>query len=288
LIFTALTFVLGMTMSEREKNVVEDNKTFLTSEPEKLSVIVPIDKVSNYELINSKRKEFFKVMEIPDLMGNFVVPRIYANKLPVLSDEMVKVVYEVNLAGLNPKQIGVLEKKLNIDTNNMVFVGNSLVEGLRLYSESNNVFLCKVGIDLKGLKSDIYKKLKNYSCETVVIGMGTNELGYYNEEVFKNSYKDLIEYVRSINPETNIICLSIPPVSEKKSNSSDNFNNYNVKKYNGYIQDIIAEDTSLLFVDNKDFFGEVLSTDFTGDGIHLRGKVYQKWYQYIIEKISEF
>ena len=275
-------------MSEREKNVVEDNKTFLTSEPEKLSVIVPIDKVSNYELINSKRKEFFKVMEIPDLMGNFVVPRIYANKLPVLSDEMVKVVYEVNLAGLNPKQIGVLEKKLNIDTNNMVFVGNSLVEGLRLYSESNNVFLCKVGIDLKGLKSDIYKKLKNYSCETVVIGMGTNELGYYNEEVFKNSYKDLIEYVRSINPETNIICLSIPPVSEKKSNSSDNFNNYNVKKYNGYIQDIIAEDTSLLFVDNKDFFGEVLSTDFTGDGIHLRGKVYQKWYQYIIEKISEF
>ena len=275
-------------MSEREKNVVEDNKTFLTSEPEKLSVIVPIDKVSNYELINSKRKEFFKVMEIPDLMGNFVVPRIYANKLPVLSDEMVKVVYEVNLAGLNPKQTGVLEKKLNIDTNNMVFIGNSLVEGLRLYSESNNVFLCKVGIDLKGLKSDIYKKLKNYSCETVVIGMGTNELGYYTEETFKNCYKDLIAYIRSINPETNIICLSIPPVSEKKSNSSDNFNNYNVKKYNGYIQDIIAEDTSLLFVDNKDFFGEVLSTDFTGDGIHLRGKVYQKWYQYIIEKISEF
>lgn len=175
-------------------------------------------------------------------------------------------------------------KKKNIDTNDIVFIGNSLVEGLKIYSNDENVYLCKTGISLNGLKTDIYKKMKNYNCNNVIIGMGTNELGYYSEEKFKNSYMDLINHIYSINKNATIICLSIPPVSKNKSDNSDFFNNNNVKLYNQYIKELCNKN-KLYYIDNNEFFGDVLDTNWTGDGIHFKSEIYKNWYNFIIDKI---
>lgn len=171
-----------------------------------------------------------------------------------------------------------------IDINNLIFVGNSLVEGLRLYSESNNQFYCKVGVSLQGLKEEIYKQIEQTNCEIVIIEMGTNELGVYSEKDFINGYLDLVSLIRNKNSESLIYCLSIPPVSENKSNSCEYFNNQNVQRYNEYIKEF-CNINNLKYIDNTAFFGNVLKSNWTGDGIHLKGEIYKNWYSYIIENL---
>ena len=59
------------------------------------------------------------------------------------------------------------------------FVGNSLVEGMRLNSDDGYPFCCKVGISLKEL-NDTLKLPDDY--DIAIIEMGSNELGLYSEE----------------------------------------------------------------------------------------------------------
>lgn len=181
----------------------------------------------------------------------------------------------------------VIEVKLNIDTNNMVFIGNSLVQGLKSVAKDNNVFYCKVGENLYGLNKKVSSQLVNHSCETVVIGMGTNELGWFTQKQFEEQYGILVNKIREINSNSNIVVLSIPPVSQNKSNNSNEYNNTNVKKCNEYIQKI-CESNNLLYIDCSEYFGDVLRSDWTGDGMHLNGSAYIGWYNFIKEKISEF
>lgn len=173
-----------------------------------------------------------------------------------------------------------------IKEEDVLFIGNSLIEGIRLYSNSDCQFLCKVGISLDGLKSKIYSQMTEQKFRLVVIGMGSNEMGSYDETHFKNSYNELINHIYSINPETKIYCLSVPPVSANKSNSNALFTNENVKIYSKYIKEICNE-RGLSYIDNVPFFGNVLQSDWTCDGIHLSGKVYLNWYSYIMENIIE-
>lgn len=174
-----------------------------------------------------------------------------------------------------------------IDVHNLLFVGNSLVSGLDMVCTDENKFIAEVGLTLNKLKKSYFDDIAKHSCDTVVIGMGTNELGSYTEVGFKNYYNDLINHIKSVNPDSVIFCLSIPPVSERKSNNDELFNNDNVVKYNSYIEDICTEN-NVVFLDNTGYFGAVLRSDWTSDGIHLYGSIYKDWYNYLIEKISKF
>lgn len=179
-----------------------------------------------------------------------------------------------------------IDEKLHLNTNNLLFVGNSLVYGMELHSESNSTFLTKGGISLEGLRDEIYEKLTEQSCETVLIGMGTNELSWYSEPRFKASYLELIYHIFNINPEATVICLSIPPVSQEKSDSSEYFNNPNIQKFNGWIQEICDSNNQVLYFDNGLYFGDVLSSDLTSDGIHLGPTTYKDWYDFIVAEIA--
>lgn len=217
-------------------------------------------------------------------LQNKNLPVVYAdNSVLDLSKVMINIDFNNNLEDIS-SSIKENRKVPIIDTNNLIFVGNSLVEGLRLYSESANQFYCKVGVSLEGLKDNIYSQLQQSNCEIVIIEMGTNELGVYSEKDFIDSYLDLITLVRNKNPDSLIYCLSIPPVSENKSKSSEYFNNQNVQRYNEYIKEFCNRN-NLKYIDNTAFFGDVLNSNWTGDGIHLKGRIYKDWYSYIIENL---
>ena len=175
----------------------------------------------------------------------------------------------------------------NSDINNdrILFIGNSLIEGIRICNNTNHDFLSVSGISLEGLKSNIYNQISNYSCTTVIIGMGTNELGNYSETQFKNSYKDLISQIYLVNSNARIICMSIPPITNSRSFYDTLFNNNNVQIYNQYIQEICAEN-NLIYLDNTPFFGNVLNENWSSDGIHFNGYVYTDWYNFIISQIT--
>ena len=177
------------------------------------------------------------------------------------------------------------EGTINID--NVVFVGNSLIEGLRLHSGSNAVFLSKGGINLDGLKSYIYQTLTLYDCEIVIIGMGSNEMVYFTKDMFMNSYRDLIEHIRSINPDSKIICMSVPPVTRSRSKEDLDYNNDKVKLFNSYIEELCLSDSSLILLDNTKFFGDFLNSEWSADGRHLYDKIYKEWYDFIVLELEK-
>ena len=171
----------------------------------------------------------FEISTVIEEVNNDMVENkeVYAEKVEIEEvDISISEVSEIE------EVVGV---KLNINTNNMVFIGNSLVQGLKSVAKDNNVFYCKVGENLYGLNKKVSSQLVNHSCETVVIGMGTNELGWFTQKQFEEQYGILVNKIREINSNSNIVVLSIPPVSQSKSNSSSAYNNSNVKKSNEYI-----------------------------------------------------
>lgn len=170
---------------------------------------------------------------------------------------------------------------IDIDTNkDILFIGNSLTQGIRYSVESENDFLSKNGVSLDGLNLAAIHKME---FKVVIINMGTNELGHYGEERFKNSYQKLIEVIRDVNPDARIICCSVPPVATRTQYARE-YNNENVQLYNKYIQEICAA-TDTEYLDNAEFFGDVLKDDWTGDGLHFTGVIYKKWYEFLISKI---
>ena len=175
--------------------------------------------------------------------------------------------------------------KQDKEVDDILFIGNSLVEGFRLTANTKDKFICEVGISLKGLKK-YFSQIEKYPCDFVAIEMGTNELGSYSEEEFKSEYLNLINKIFEVNENAKIYCISIPPVSQRKSDNSEYFNNNNVEKYNKYILDI-CEENNLVYIDSTPFFGYILDSSITGDGIHLIGKKYIEWFNFVRDFIIE-
>lgn len=157
------------------------------------------------------------------------------------------------------------------------FVGNSLMEGLRLNSDDGYPFYCEVGISLPTLNRNL---VLPDEYDIAIIEMGSNELGAYSEESFEGAYKELIETL-----DCPCYCLSIPPINWTKSRYAARVNNTNVRLYNDYIRSVCSE-TGATFVDCSDFFGDTLPAEWTRDGLHLTSSTYANWYQWIGQKIG--
>lgn len=199
-----------------------------------------------------------------------------------VNNQNIIVGYEEEIAKLNEK---IEELSVKDAEKDIVFVGNSLSEGLRLNAGSEAIFLSKGGINVEGLKSGIYDALTHYECKKVIIQLGTNEIEVLNREEFIKSYQDLIAHIRSINPNSEIIVLSIPPVTKSRSESDVRYNNENIKIYNEYVIELCEMDKTLKYLDNEPFFTDVLNTEWSGDGVHLYNRIYKLWYEYIMENI---
>lgn len=178
--------------------------------------------------------------------------------------------------------------KRAIENDKILFIGNSLVEGWRISTDTNNKFLCKVGVSFSGLDNVVYRYLSSVDFDVAVIEMGTNELGGYSEDNFKSGYRELIERVKDRNENCIIICVSIPPVSRSKSNSGTRFNNNNVELYNNYVKDVVSEyNEDVYYVDCNQFFGNELNSKWTRDGIHMSSGVYKEWFTYVLNKMQD-
>ena len=182
--------------------------------------------------------------------------------------------------------IPIVEKKNLINTENILFLGNSLIYGIDSVVEEHT-FISKIGITIKGLREgNYYEEFKNHPLDTVVIEIGTNELGWFGEKNFKEEFDILITEIKAQNRKSNIILMTIPPVSENRDMTDEYFNNKNVQLYNKYIYDI-SQTYELMVIDTHEIFGDILSPENTDDGIHLKSHNYEEWYDFIIKKIEE-
>jgi hypothetical protein len=173
------------------------------------------------------------------------------------------------------------------------FIGDSRTQGLMMYSAPKTAtfyaikgmtvasFFNDKAFEKKTLTAEQVLKKKKY--KKVYIMLGLNELGWQHSSSFIKRYGELVDSVKSSQPDAKIFIQSILPVSAKKSASHQSFNNPRILQYNKLIYDMCVEKKVVylnVFEAVQDKDGN-LPEEATTDGIHMNREYCDKWMAYL-------
>lgn len=166
---------------------------------------------------------------------------------------------------------------------NSLFIGDSIFTGFAGfgYLEPENVF-AQVGLNPESaLTKEIdgvtaVAKAENMQPDYICVMLGTNGLAFLSEDYMAEEMSELIEGLKTASPSSEIIILSIPPVTaEHESQNPEKITN--IMDYNRKIQEK-AEENDCVFIDIFTMLQDedgYLSADYAeADGLHFLGKAY--------------
>lgn len=200
-----------------------------------------------------------------------------------------------NLPESAPAELSALSKS--------VFVGDSRTEGLALYTRlpsSGARIYTHVGMSVKKVFSDKVIKVGGQSMtviealksdptfDRVYIMLGVNELGWIYTEAFIEKYGEIIDTVRTINPNAKIIIQSLIPVSADAYKTDPMLRNSKIEEYNKAL-DAMCRDKNVWFLNVAEMFsgnGGVLPADASNDGVHLKKAYCDHWLDYILSHMG--
>ena len=151
-------------------------------------------------------------------------------------------------------------------------------EGLnvyRLYTSKNSIR------NQKGSLADI---LAGKQYRKIYLMLGINELGFNRENALAR-YETEVLKIRELQPNAKIILEASLHVTTERSGWDKTFNNEGLNKMNEAIR-AIAEKYGFSYIDINEFFDDEtggLNGAYSRDGIHLMGKYYQQWVDWIRE-----
>ncbi len=163
------------------------------------------------------------------------------------------------------------------------FVVNSVSRGLDLYDY--DVLLVKADF-YGGPDVSVYDVLdyigdmegKNYG--KIYLGLGIEEIGDDIEDI-QASYENLLEDLRTYAPESIVVLMSMPPVSEYRSSTDEYCNRELVVEYNEMLLDL-ADSWDVWYLDvftvlaNEEGY---LPSDVNEDGIHFTPAHFSAWFE---------
>lgn len=177
-----------------------------------------------------------------------------------------------------------------------VFIGDSRTEGLLLYTGLTNT----TGYTYKGLMVDtvftkqvinqngqlmtVMDAMKHTQFSKVYIMLGINELGWAYPNLFIEKYKEIIDQIRTINPNATIYVQEIFPVTQQVSDTHSYITNEKIAQYNQMLLDMSREkkvyylQVSQAVTDSQG----VLPQEAASDGIHLSPAYCRKWLDYLL------
>lgn len=181
----------------------------------------------------------------------------------------------------------------------VLFIGDSRVEGLKLYSGLDNAkFYCKEGIALNKILTEkivkikingkketvsIQRALKEKNFGKIYIMIGINEIGYRDNENFKEKYSEIIEKIKKLQPEAKIVLMGIMKVTNQYANKNPQFSNGNINAKNVMIAEL-ADGKNVFYMD---FNPEIcdskggIKKSYTWDGVHLKAEYYSIWVDFL-------
>jgi len=175
------------------------------------------------------------------------------------------------------------------------FIGNSLIEGLRLFSGITECdYYAATSMSVMGVDSVLAVTLDNGSTGTILQGvaqkpyakvyilLGINEIGC-ETSYFKEAYGNMLDSIRASQPDADIYIMSLTPVSYYKSSTSDLFNMTRINAYNKALHEL-AEEKSCFYLDICSALAGpdgYLPADVTSDGVHFSAAQYAVWADYL-------
>lgn len=200
-----------------------------------------------------------------------------------------------NIPESAPAELSALSKS--------VFVGDSRTEGLALYTRlpsSGARIYTHVGMSVKEVFSDKVIKVGGQNMtvidalktdptfDRVYIMLGVNELGWVYTEAFIEKYAEIIDTVRTINPNAKIIVQSLIPVSADAYKTDPMLQNSKIEEYNKAL-DVMCREKNVWFLNVAEMFagnGGVLPADASNDGVHLKKAYCDQWLDYILSHMG--
>lgn len=179
--------------------------------------------------------------------------------------------------GINLKDSNNISNKRYFEDS--VFMGDSLMEPLSLYDFLPPVnVVARMGRNTSTAHEDL-KDLKKVAPVRIFMMYGMNDLTIWGDEgEFKESYLNLINKVREIQPNSEIVLLSILPVTDAASKRQPVLSKDRISEYNEVIKEI-AEENSLIFLDVTSL---ITSNDiYEPDGVHVKAVFYGRFLDYI-------
>lgn len=191
------------------------------------------------------------------------------------------------------------ENVINIDNketrsfgSNVAFIGDSRTQAFLMYAGLKDVVdYTNVGLmvdtaitkkfitNKKGEKITILEDLKTKNVDTIYIMLGINELGWVYSSIFIEKYEELIDSIKNVKPNCEIIIQSIIPVTKTRSDSDNIYNNKKINEYNALIKEM-ADKKGIEYINLVPVLSDIngnLPEDASPDGIHLNKEYCLKW-----------
>ena len=179
-----------------------------------------------------------------------------------------------------------------------LFLGDSRTVGFYLYARipgatyfartSMNVYNAfdkKVSETSDTASYDLAELLTKKKFGKIYILLGINEIGYSYTSIVSN-YSKIIDYIKQYQPDAKIIIQSNMHVTKKKSDTNPNtFSNTRIDELNRRLSQL-ADNKKVFYLGFEKIFDGAdgaMSSEYSGDGIHLYGKCYKLWRDWMLE-----
>lgn len=180
-----------------------------------------------------------------------------------------------------------------------LFIGDSRMVGLSEYCEaldSRATFYAKKSLTIYDIRDDawiktedgrkltLWEALEGQHFTKVYIMVGINEIGIGDPEYFKEAYKTVVDGIMASQPDAIVYINSIMHVNAEKNENDPLYNNTNVEERNAAISQL-ADKEKIFYVNineaTDDEMGN-LNSEWTSDGVHLKGAYYEPWHEYLL------
>ena len=175
-----------------------------------------------------------------------------------------------------------------------LFIGDSRTVGIAEYGTIKNAtYFANTGmsvyniwsqkIDISSIgKVSLGELLDKKNFGKVYIMLGINEIGYNMSQTAKK-YQELLKYVNTKQPKAIIYLQANLHVTKEKSDSDKTINNTRINKLNSVISKM-ANNKNIFYLDVNSIFDDSsgnLRADYTSDKVHIYGKYYKQWTEWI-------
>lgn len=179
-----------------------------------------------------------------------------------------------------------------------VFIGDSRTQGLQLGTGLTTPrFLAERGMSIDKMGEEALYELATGELGTAydVLGertygkayvmFGINEIGWPYPEIFIEDYRNLLQKMKTIQPDMTIYVQGIIPVSAEKDAEGDVFTNEKIRQRNQMIEQLANEEGCIYLSPGDALIGEdgALKPDASSDGIHLTAQYCELWLEYLLQ-----
>lgn len=241
--------------------------------------------------VDEKEESIEQLVVIPDNLG---IEEKAATESEMVSTETVE--KESIVMEETEKHIPVFYKADINYLDDALFIGDSRTVGLYEYGGLGEAeVFADTGMSIykifdeeftlrNGETVTLEETLKKEHFGKIYIMLGINELGYDFEQTLQRFF-EAIEIMLKYQPEAYIFIEANLHITKQKAEESEYFTNENINRYNEAISKL-ADNEQIFYLDVNPLYDDeegCLSTEFTADHAHIKGKYYADWVDFILQ-----